>query len=93
MISQHLWDNFPLKKMTNSTDPKSTNPGTSHQQPSTQSVSVQSISIVVGMVIGVAGFQWQLGNLVSSITVQLTRSDLQIQELKEDVRDIKLKLK
>jgi hypothetical protein len=45
------------------------------------------------MVIGVVGFQWQLGNLVSSITVQLTRSDLQIQELKEDVREIKLKLK
>ena len=79
--------------MTNSTDPKSTNPGQSYRRTSDQLVSIQLIATIGTIVAAFIGFQWQVGNLVSNITTQLTKSDLQIQQLKEDVREIKARSK
>ena len=79
--------------MTNSTDPKTTNPSTPYRRTSDQLVSVQLIATVSTIVAAFFGFQWQLGNLVSGVSVQLTKSDLQIQELKADIAEIKARLK
>jgi hypothetical protein len=79
--------------MTNSTDPKTTNPGTSYKRTSEQLVSIQLIATIATIAATVLGFQWQLGSLINNITVQLTKSDLQIQELKSDVAEIKARLK
>jgi hypothetical protein len=68
---------------------KSTNPGTSYKRTSDQLVSVQLIATVATVLAAFLGFQWQLGNLVSGISVQLTKSDLQVQELKSDVAELK----
>jgi len=93
MISQNLWNNFPLKKMTNSTDPKSTSSNTGDKGVPNHLSPMQLVGTVSAIAFAFLGFQWQLGQLVNNVSVQLTRSDLQIQELKEDVREIKLKLK
>jgi len=75
--------------MTNSPDPKTTNPGQSYRRTSDQLVSIQLVATVATILAAVFGFQWQLGNLVSGITTQLTKSDLQIQQLKGDVAELK----
>ena len=89
MLSLDLWKIPQIKPMTNPTDPKTTNPGTPYRRTSDQLVSIQLIATVATILAAVFGFQWQLGNLVSGITTQLTRSDLQIQDLKGDVAELK----
>jgi hypothetical protein len=39
------------------------------------------------------GCQWQIGNLINAMTVKFTRAELQIEELKDDIKEIKEKLK
>ena len=56
-------------------------------------MSVQLIATVGTILAAFIGFQWQVGNLVSNITAQFTKSDLQIQQLKDDIKEIKARLK
>jgi len=66
---------------------------TSYRRASDQWVAFQLFATFVTVVAGVLSVQWQVGNLVSNITYQLTKADLQIQELKSDVAEIKARLK
>jgi hypothetical protein len=56
-------------------------------------ISIQVITTILTGLVAFLGIQWQIGGLVNSVTVQLTRSELQIQELKEDVAELKARLK
>jgi hypothetical protein len=79
--------------MTNSTDPKTTNPGLNYQQVLTKPVSMQTVATAITLAIAVFGFQWQVSSLVSNVTVQLTKSDLQVQELKADITELKANIR
>jgi len=79
--------------MTNSSDPKATNPGTSSRRGSDQWVAMQLIITVTTFFFAIFGFQWQIGNLINAMTVKFTRSELQIEELKTDVAELKATIK
>jgi hypothetical protein len=79
--------------MTQSTDPKSTNSGQSYKRTSDNLVSLQLLGTVFAIAFGFVGFQWQISTLVSGITSQLTESRLQVQQLKEDIRELKSSIK
>ena len=79
--------------MTQTTNETETNGKPSYRRTSDQLVSVQLIGTIAAIVFGFLGFQYQSGKIVSDIASKISSQDQKIENLTEDIKEIKEILK